>query len=77
MSERLRLDGSKLYWSNGAYIGDVVKDVDGYYYWWPVSDNYGSWDSGALRLIAYMLDEINAEWDAHVRSYFEQDGETK
>lgn len=60
-------------WSNGVHLGDFVMDVDGYYGWWPLRGKTGSWPSYALRMIADKLDELNAEWDNEVRSYFEKD----
>lgn len=79
MKEELTLRPSEegcfdVLWSNNVHVGDIVKDVDGYFYWWPLRTNYGSWPAYALRMIADKLDELNKEWDESVRSYFEKDG---
>ena len=60
-------------WSNGVYLGDFAKDVDGYYYYWPSPYPNGSWPAYALRMIADKLDELNKEWDDEIRSYFEKE----
>jgi hypothetical protein len=44
---------------------EIVKDVDGYFYWWPSKPGYV--DAAALRAIAAHLDKINADWDKQVR----------
>lgn len=51
---------------NNKSIGEFIKDVDGYYYYWPNPDLRGSWNSNALRVIADKLDEVNKEWDNHI-----------
>ena len=51
---------------NNKSIGEFIKDVDGYYYYWPNPDLRGSWNSNSLRVIADKLDEVNKEWDNHI-----------
>jgi hypothetical protein len=62
----------RLLWSNGADLGAVSKDVDGYYVWWPKQTG-GCWPAYALRAIADQLDEINAPWDAEVQGHFDKE----
>ena len=50
---------------NGKLIGEFIRDVDGYFYFWS-ENNLGAWPSHLLRDIADKLDEINQLWDEHV-----------
>ena len=72
VSRHIYLVEEKLFYENGKHIGDIAKDVDGYYYWWPLTRT-GAWQAYALREIADLLDEMNADWDAEVQAYFEED----
>jgi len=51
--------------NNGKLIGELLMDVDGYFYFWP-EDNNGAWSSYHLREVANKLDELNKEWDKQV-----------
>jgi len=42
-------------------IGELIRDVDGYFYYWPSPSLKGSWNARALRFIADKLDEANSE----------------
>lgn len=62
----------KVCYTNGVYMGDFVVHVDGYYYWWPEPTDRGGIIQGwVLRELADRLDELNADWDAHINAYFE------
>ena len=50
---------------NGKLIGELLQDIDGYFYFWP-TDNNGAWASNHLRELANKLDELNKEWDKQV-----------
>jgi len=52
---------------NGLHIGEFERDVDGYYYYWPVQ-RAGSWPAVVLRAIADKLDELNEPWDTHIKN---------
>jgi hypothetical protein len=52
----------EIYYENGAYIGDLTRDIDGYYYY-NTNGLRGNWSAHELRLIADLLDEWNKEWD--------------
>jgi len=58
--------GYNLIFYNGVYMGEVLKDDDGFYKYWPVQ-RAGYWDSPPLRAIADLLDHLNAEWDAQIQ----------
>lgn len=49
------------------YIGDLIRDVDGYFYFHFDEDDLGSWAAYSLRMIADKLDEINKPWDDKLR----------
>mgnify|MGYP006267590761 CR=1 FL=1 len=50
---------------NGKLIGELLMDVDGYFYFWS-EDSNGAWSSHHLREVANKLDELNKEWDKQV-----------
>src|SRR5271166_1131228 len=49
---------------------DIYMENDGYYVYWP-KENNGFWESWALRIVADLLDEMNAEWDKQVQADLE------
>ena len=51
--------------SNGKLIGELLMDVDGYFYFWP-EDNNRAWASHHLRELANKLDELNKQWNTQV-----------
>ena len=65
----LILRGDRLYYYNGPLMGDVYKEVDGYYVFVPKGS--GFWESHQLRQVADYLDEINKPWHDEVCQYFE------
>ncbi len=60
--------GTKLYYENGVYLGDVIADVDGYYKFWPDCKGGGYWDEHILRLICLHLEGMNKEWDEQIKN---------
>ena len=69
MSERLRIEDDKLIFvPNGKVIGDVYREVDGYYVFWPTGT--GFWESHMLREIADLLDAANKPWDDELTEFF-------
>jgi len=50
---------------------DLIKEVDGYYYWWPVMTK-GCLSAEDLKMIARLLDEANRLWDKQITEYFRQ-----
>jgi hypothetical protein len=48
-------------------------DVDGYYYFDPITQSNGFWNSYSLRMISDLLDEINSEHDNKIREYFKKE----
>jgi len=59
--------GYRAYYGNGYLLGDILKEVDGYYVWWPQDGVGGFWTDNVLREIADCLQKLNAEWDNQVR----------
>ena len=53
---------------NDHLVGELIMDVDGYYYFWPSND--GCWPSHIMRSIANKLDEINKPWNDQINDYF-------
>lgn len=60
----VKVEGGKLYWENGVYLGDVLQKEDGFYDFWPDRDVHrgGYWPAHMLRAIADKLDEMNKPW---------------
>jgi hypothetical protein len=52
-------------------VGELIMDVDGYYYFWPSND--GCWPSYIMRSIANKLDDINKPWNDEVTEYFDKE----
>lgn len=63
----------KVEWDNGVHIGDFEKNVDGFFYWWPVKGKDGSWSSEFLRLIVEKLEELNKKWEEEINNYFKNE----
>lgn len=59
----------KVTWENGVCLGNILADVDGYYKFWPDSNN-GYWDELLLDTISNKLKEMNKAWDAEIEQYF-------
>jgi hypothetical protein len=57
---------------DGVAVGECYVEVDGYWVWVP-PDRQGCWESPSLRLVADFLDESNAEWDAKIQKFFEEE----
>lgn len=54
---------------NNKSVGEFIRDVDGYFYYWPNPSLKGSWNSNALKLIADELDKINKEYEVHLMQH--------
>lgn len=48
-----------------------VKDVDGYWVYWPYGVNRGAYNEAHLECIALLLREANRKWDNEIKEYFE------
>lgn len=50
-----------------VHLGDLMKDVDGYYYFWPVPRKFpGAWSAHILETVANKLYDLNRLWDRQV-----------
>lgn len=58
---------------NGVDIGDIEMDVDGYYKYWPMLRG-GYWEAEPMREIAYILDQLNEDWDTQIRNELRRGG---
>lgn len=54
--------------SQNVYIGDVYKEVDGYYVFWPHRERFGFWSAEYMIEIGNKLNELNKEWDDIVKN---------
>jgi len=69
----LKLDGYKLYHSNGKYLGEVMLDEDGFYKYWPDMSLLGYWTEESLLEVAKVLQTKNASWKKELGEYFKND----
>lgn len=68
--EEIRPGYFKLFF-NDKYVGDLIMDVDGYYYYQPIN-NSGYWSSYSLKLIIDYLDKMNKEHDNKIVKFFKK-----
>ena len=52
-------------------IGELIMDVDGYFYFWPAND--GCWPAHIMHSIANKLDDINKPWNDEITEYFDKE----
>jgi hypothetical protein len=60
----------KAHFENGKYLGKMVKDVDGYYYFEVDSTSKGLWSSYGLNLVIKSLDLLNKDLEEETKKYF-------
>lgn len=58
----------------GRSLGDIYREVDGYYVWWPELAG-GCLGEGFLQAMADHLHMLNLEWDKQVREELGEDAE--
>lgn len=56
-------------------LGEVLQDVDGYFYFWPETERGGMWDACYLMWIGRAIHELNKGWDAEIGAYFDKQNE--
>lgn len=61
-------DNYNVVFYNGVDCGNLIRDVDGYFMYFP-KNNGGGLESWSMKLIAEKLDELNKPWDEYVRTY--------
>lgn len=56
------------------YEKDIIRDVDGYFVYWPSPRNAGQacHNAFSLRQLAQLLDFVNNSWDARISRYFKK-----
>jgi len=67
----IRLEGTKVYYENGVYIGDIFAKEDGFYDFWPALDKAGYWSSYLLKALAEQLEAMNAPYQKEIDDYLE------
>jgi len=58
----------EVYYHNGVRLGDFLRDVDGYYKFWPDGERNGFWEGYVLRAIADKEEELNRKWDQIIQN---------
>lgn len=51
-------------------IGEIIEDVDGYFYFFLVDYNDGAFSSQMLDEISNKLDKLNKTWNNKINEYF-------
>jgi hypothetical protein len=59
---------------NGKRIGDIYREVDGFYYFEPLPEIGGCFSEELLGALLFELQQLNAPWKESVRKYFENEG---
>ena len=54
--------------NNDKTFGQILIEVDGYYYWYLPHGMHGCVSSAVVKELAEKLDELNKEWDTKVQS---------
>jgi len=57
---------------NGVDLGALVKEVDGFYVWYPNRKQYGFWSAYVLRDLADILDDLNKDYEKEINEYFDR-----
>ena len=58
----------------GVFVGDLQRDVDGFFYYWDNKDLIGCTSSWTLKEIACHLDELNKPYEDSINEYFKYEG---
>lgn len=56
--------------NNGKKLGQFYMEVDGYFVFQPDITNGGFWNEYTLKLILKKLEELNLEWDNHIKDNY-------
>ncbi len=59
---------TKVFYTNGHYMGDIFAKEDGFYDWWPEKSNGGYIPAWILRELADTLDELNKDWQEEIEA---------
>lgn len=66
----VRKDKEYLQFENGVILGEIYKEVDGFYVFQPTLNGGGFWEEWVLKGIASILEERNAAWKEEIDNYF-------
>ena len=58
---------------NGKHIGDIYREVDGFYYFEPLPKISGCFSEELLGALLFELQQLNAPWKENIRKYFENE----
>lgn len=56
----------------GTIIGEFLKDNDGFFYYFPISENGGSYSESFLNYLLQTLIELNKPWNEEIKEYFDE-----
>lgn len=68
----IKVEGSKVYFHNGVFLGEIFPEVDGFYVFYPDLKG-GFWEAYVLRAIADYMDELNVPIQKDIEDYFERE----
>jgi hypothetical protein len=58
---------------NKNHVGDIFRDVDGFYYFEPIQNSSGFYSEEYLGALLFELQQLNAPWKETIRKYFEEE----
>ena len=64
------IDGKLLL--NGHHFGEVLRETDGFYVWWPPKENTGYFSQQLLLSIVVALEQLNAPWTKELDVIFSE-----
>ena len=59
---------------NGNYIGDIYREIDGFYYYEPVNQSTGCYSEELLAALLLQLQTLNSSWKEKTQQYFKDAG---
>jgi hypothetical protein len=61
----------KAVFHNGVEVGEFIILEDGYYAFFPNLSRGGAWDEYLLKMISDTLKDLNKDWEAKLKEYFD------
>ncbi len=58
---------------NGNHIGDIYKEIGGFFYFEPAQGSTGIYSEEYLAALLFELQQLNAPWKETIRKYFDNE----
>lgn len=73
--EKINGGGYKVLFENRVYLGDILRDFDGFYYFFPDLSPGGYWDEALLISIGTKMKELNEPFRKELEEFFRKEKE--